>query len=102
MPTGEKSSKVAETARFELAERRTFGPLARAWFQPLTHVSAETESMAEVEGFEPPEGANPQQFSKLPPSTTRTHFLKLFSSENINFILQEINQINSLGLVTRN
>ncbi len=30
---------MAETARFELAERRTFGPLARAWFQPLTHVS---------------------------------------------------------------
>ena len=34
-----ESFKMAETARFELAERRTFGPLARAWFQPLTHVS---------------------------------------------------------------
>ncbi len=67
---------MAETARFELAERRTFGPLARAWFQPLTHVSMNNVNMAEVEGFEPPEGANLQQFSKLPPSTTRTHFHK--------------------------
>ena len=65
---------MAETARFELAVPRRHGPLARAWFQPLTHVSAFILfSMAEVEGFEPPEGANPQQFSKLPPSTTRTH-----------------------------
>jgi hypothetical protein len=34
------------------------------------------KKMAEVEGFEPPDGANRQQFSKLPPSTTRTHFQK--------------------------
>lgn len=69
---------MAETARFELAVRRTHDALARRWFQPLTHVSEPAEKfMAEVEGFEPPEGANPQQFSKLPPSTTRTHFHKL-------------------------
>ena len=30
---------MAETARFELAVRRTHDALARRWFQPLTHVS---------------------------------------------------------------
>ena len=39
-------------------------------------ISAGYEMMAEKEGFEPPVGKNPRQFSRLLPSTTRP-FLRI-------------------------
>ena len=66
---------MAETVRFELTvpiKVRTLSKGVVSATHPRLHKpKSSPKYMAEDEGFEPPDGANRRQFSKLLPSTTR-------------------------------
>ena len=54
--------------------------------------------MAEGEGFEPPEGANPQRFSR-PPQSTALPPLQVGAGEGGDFLAAFAGHLNALGSI---